>query len=82
MGIVDNLRRRAESEIEHSIWQGAKKAGSKLAKGSCPKCKKLLPQSAKFCPSCGAPLGSNCSKCGAAIAKGANFCTGCGAKIR
>jgi len=50
---------------------------------SCPHCKGQLQAGAKFCASCGKPVGSGaakafCSGCGTQLAAGAKFCSGCG----
>lgn len=55
----------------------------------CPKCSALVPPGTRFCPSCGAPLGSApaaaagppCPKCGQPTTPGARFCPSCGASL-
>ena len=45
----------------------------------CPKCGTANPASAKFCQSCGTPLGPKaCTNCGAEVPAGAKFCPACG----
>lgn len=52
----------------------------------CPSCQALIPEGKRFCPDCGANLGSaggsapiiKCDKCGAVIPPGAKFCLNCG----
>lgn len=48
---------------------------------TCPKCGSPVNQGAKFCGSCGSPMGAVCPKCGAPIAQGAKFCGSCGSPI-
>lgn len=43
----------------------------------CDKCKKVIPQGAKFCPACG-DLYNRCEKCGADVALDAARCDACG----
>jgi hypothetical protein len=50
---------------------------------SCPHCKAGIAAGAKFCASCGKPIGSGaakafCTGCGAQMPAGARFCSGCG----
>jgi Double zinc ribbon len=51
----------------------------------CPSCKARLAAGAKFCASCGKPVGGPvaaqkqfCTGCGTQLAAGAKFCSGCG----
>ena len=51
----------------------------------CPSCKARLAAGAKFCASCGKPVGGPvaaqkqfCTGCGGQLAAGAKFCSGCG----
>jgi class 3 adenylate cyclase len=46
---------------------------------NCPSCKSEIPAAAKFCPECGASIGSRCAACGAELLRAANFCAECGA---
>lgn len=49
---------------------------------SCPSCRADNAPGARFCSSCGKPLGAlKCSKCQAELAAGARFCSSCGEKI-
>jgi hypothetical protein len=50
---------------------------------ACPHCRAGLSPGARFCASCGKPVGGGvakafCSGCGAQLAAGARFCAGCG----
>jgi Double zinc ribbon len=51
---------------------------------SCPHCKSRLQAGAKFCATCGKPVGHTaaqkqfCTGCGTQLAAGAKFCSGCG----
>ena len=50
----------------------------------CPKCKKTVPDSGKFCPTCGTELVAStmpCPQCGKTVAYDAAFCTNCGCDI-
>ena len=47
----------------------------------CVKCNTANPDGAKFCMSCGAPLGVACANCGAELPSEAQFCFACGQKI-
>ena len=46
---------------------------------TCARCQAEIPAGARFCPSCGAPVGVPCPQCSAPIFAGQRFCTGCGA---
>jgi hypothetical protein len=56
---------------------GAVPAGA----ATCPACKAAVTPGAKFCGSCGAPMGKTCAKCGATVGTGAKFCDSCGAQL-
>ena len=45
----------------------------------CPSCGKAVPEGAKFCMFCGAPMA--CPQCGSALVPGAKFCSNCGQKL-
>lgn len=55
----------------------------------CTKCNSIIPDEAKFCPSCGAKCVSektsseprHCSKCGLELEKNAKFCSVCGTAV-
>lgn len=53
---------------------------------TCPKCHGPLKAGAKFCSSCGTPVGAKaksfCADCGEALAPDARFCAGCGKAAR
>lgn len=51
------------------------------AKMTCPRCGGKYSDGDKFCPECGAPVGSACPSCGAAVPEGAKFCPDCGARL-
>lgn len=51
------------------------------AKMTCPHCGGKYSDGDKFCPECGAPVGSACPSCGAAVPEGAKFCPDCGARL-
>ncbi len=53
------------------------------ATAACPKCNAAVPEGAKFCGNCGAPMPapSVCPKCNAAVPAGAKFCGNCGAPV-
>src|SRR6187399_1810391 len=46
---------------------------------TCARCQAEIPAGARFCPSCGAPVGVPCPQRSAPIFAGQRFCTGCGA---
>jgi len=55
---------------------------AQTAMAACPSCGKQINAGAKFCPECGAKVGTNfCSECGAANKAGAKFCSECGTKF-
>lgn len=47
----------------------------------CSTCSTDNVDGARFCASCGNPLGEACSKCGTAIPAGARFCPACGTPV-
>lgn len=55
----------------------------------CPTCGAGIPETSKFCSSCGAkfekpvaaPVQQKCPQCGTDIENGAKFCTSCGARF-
>src|SRR3954447_13798987 len=46
---------------------------------SCPSCGAPQRDDARFCPNCGAALGTTCAGCGSALEPGDRFCAQCGA---
>jgi class 3 adenylate cyclase/tetratricopeptide (TPR) repeat protein len=46
---------------------------------NCSSCGHSHPDSAKFCPKCGAEIATRCGACGAELLRAANFCAECGA---
>src|SRR6476620_9213419 len=48
---------------------------------TCARCQAEIPAGARFCPSCGAPVGTPCPQCAAPVFAGQRFCTGCGADV-
>ena len=70
-------------------WENARKTdqtqGLDMAQehsAACPKCHATLKAKAKFCSSCGSPVGQAakafCAECGGELAPGAKFCDQCG----
>jgi class 3 adenylate cyclase/tetratricopeptide (TPR) repeat protein len=47
----------------------------------CPTCSTENVDGARFCASCGSPLGEACANCGTAIPAGARFCPACGTPV-
>lgn len=49
----------------------------------CNYCGELLPNEAKFCPSCGHEIveRSHCPQCGTMMPEGALFCSNCGNRV-
>lgn len=46
---------------------------------TCPQCKAINPQGARFCSQCGTSLvPASCTKCSSVIPTGAKFCAQCG----
>jgi len=43
----------------------------------CPRCQEEIPQQAKFCLGCAAPLAQACTRCGTQLPVGAKFCPEC-----
>src|SRR6266478_3804346 len=48
---------------------------------NCPSCNASVPEAAKFCSECGAPLPRACPACGHGNAASAKFCSECGAQL-
>ena len=48
---------------------------------TCRSCGATTAEGARFCPTCGADLGSACSTCGTVLPPGASFCPNCGAAV-
>jgi class 3 adenylate cyclase/tetratricopeptide (TPR) repeat protein len=47
----------------------------------CPRCEADMPDGAKFCIECGAPLTPRCPQCGADVLPRAKFCAECGTPL-
>ena len=64
--------------------QEAHQAAAQAAAGgtvACAKCQAQVPADAKFCLSCGAPMGIKCQKCGNDLPANAKFCMNCGTPV-
>ncbi len=48
---------------------------------TCPSCGASNADAARFCASCGTPLGASCARCGASLPEGARFCPACGTPV-
>jgi class 3 adenylate cyclase/tetratricopeptide (TPR) repeat protein len=48
---------------------------------TCSSCGAQVDPAARFCPSCGSPLGRTCPACGASVADDARFCSSCGTPL-
>src|SRR6516225_7233562 len=48
---------------------------------NCPSCNASVPEAAKFCSECGAPLPRACPACGHGNPASAKFCSECGAQL-
>src|SRR5262245_21344333 len=48
---------------------------------NCPNCNASVPEAAKFCSECGAPLPRACPACGHGNPASAKFCSECGAQL-
>jgi class 3 adenylate cyclase/tetratricopeptide (TPR) repeat protein len=48
---------------------------------ACSNCGAQNAEGARFCASCGTPLGASCSRCGATLPDGARFCSACGQPV-
>src|SRR5262249_9753635 len=48
---------------------------------NCPSCNASVPEAAKFCSECGAPLPRACPACGTGNPASAKFCSECGAQL-
>jgi class 3 adenylate cyclase len=49
---------------------------------TCPSCGAENAEDARFCSTCGTPLGRACPSCGAEVADDARFCPNCGHQLR
>ena len=45
---------------------------------TCTSCGSALPENARFCAECGAPVRLSCRSCGTELSAGQKFCPGCG----
>jgi hypothetical protein len=81
---------QAQVAVEQ-VWEKARKVDqtdgmdvSAKQAASCPKCGAGVQPKAKFCSSCGSPVGQKakrfCAECGGELLPTAKFCGGCGAK--
>ena len=48
---------------------------------NCPSCNASVPEAAKFCSECGAPLPRACPACGHGNSASAKFCSECGSQL-
>jgi len=69
---------RADSAIESAI---AARRAAPLERITCSVCGAAAGAADKFCPKCGASLGSACPACGHAVRPTDKFCGSCGAQI-
>lgn len=90
---VEMSAAQAQKTVQ-TIWENAdvsnddkkmlEKGYGETIQATCPKCEAPLAANAKFCPSCGAKLGTAgaafCTSCGAKLQPGAKFCAECGTK--
>ena len=88
---IDELDRKIESlgkdeeELLKKKGQYEKEEKERLLKCTCPQCKTVNPEDARFCEECGTPVGSlpreYCEACGMVNPAGLKFCGECGAKL-
>jgi predicted amidophosphoribosyltransferase len=91
MGIIDNIVKNEENQIEYqaqnkiqsAVSGGINKIGASSTKAPvCPSCKAQLPTPMpKFCPKCGAKLSVTCPKCKTDYPLGTKFCPEDGTKL-
>jgi hypothetical protein len=82
------------AEEPSAVARAATAATARPTQNTCPACRTLNPAGAKFCGSCGAPMGAApspgrkareqqaavCARCGAELRPSNKFCGSCGAK--
>ena len=88
---IDELDKKVESLSKDEEELLGKKAEYEKAeresmlKRTCPQCRYVNPDDAKFCEECGTPVGSlpreYCVACGVVNHAGLKFCGECGAKL-
>ena len=88
---IDELDKKIESlnkdeeELLDKKGQYEKEEKERVLRCTCPKCKIVNPEDARFCEECGTPVGSlpreYCEACGTVNHAGLKFCGECGAKL-
>ena len=74
---ANNLNTTNVPKVENKAKESSAKASKK-----CSNCGEEIPESAKFCPVCGAKQEAKfCADCGQKLEAGAKFCPNCGKKV-
>ena len=90
-GKIDELDKKiedlakSEEELLGQKGQYEKEEKERMLKCTCPQCKAVNSEDAKFCEECGTPVGvlprEYCEACGTVNHAGLKFCGECGAKL-
>lgn len=81
-GAMNNMAQNAFGSMNANPQQQPQQQPQATDMQKCSSCGATVKQGVKFCPECGAKLGSFCPKCGAPISPNAKFCGECGAKLQ
>jgi hypothetical protein len=70
-----------ESLVDLVDGDGPRKVTPAAAAACCPSCSKPVKPGARFCESCGKPIGCLCPRCGRPVRPQARFCEACGTAL-
>ena len=82
--VKSDMTWKARQEVSTGVNKGISKIMSRDKNNSdkCPKCRKNIDASMKFCQSCGYKLRISCKKCNLDFPIGIKFCSECGGQLK
>jgi predicted amidophosphoribosyltransferase len=78
----DEVKYSAESEVSDAIRGGINKIKNSDTGNKCPKCKKPINETTKFCSECGEKVKKECKKCQMFFPLETKFCSECGSTLK